>query len=129
MISNKTIQFENQIEVWSRSSKTYQQTLIPLSLSFTQKKVKNQKIASLRDPLKRSRINQKYFKRLLILSLSIPDKYIDENHAKIEKRNEKTEEKKKSVQYEKGATITTKKISLLYVYYNHLSIRTKGFNG
>ncbi|KAJ6349578.1 hypothetical protein OIU77_007040 [Salix suchowensis] len=127
MINNKTIQFENQIEVWLRSSKTYQQTLIPLSLSFTQKKVKNQKIASLLDPLKRSRINQKDFKRLLILSLSIPDKYIDENHAKIEKRNEKTEQK--SVQYEKEATINIKKISLLYVYYNHLNIRTKGFNG
>lgn len=127
MISNKTIQFENQIEVWLRSSKTYQQTLIPLSLSFTQKKVKNQKIASLLDPLKRSRIHQKDFKRLLILSLSIPDKYIDENHAKIEKRNEKTEQK--SVQYEKEATINIKKISLLYVYYNHLNIRTKGFNG
>jgi hypothetical protein len=32
MISNQTIKFENQIEVCLRSSRNYQQILIPLSL-------------------------------------------------------------------------------------------------
>jgi hypothetical protein len=45
----------------------------------------------------------------LILSLSILNKYLDENHAKIEKRTENTN--RNSVKYEKEAKINMKKIS------------------